>query len=430
MTEQAFVIEHVEIWSRDNVSPRVHVLVEQGVVTQISPEAIPGNYDRIDASGLVLLPAGVDPQVHLRVPGQPEKETASSGLDSAVRGGYAALLTMPNTKPVIDSVESCELARRELAPAESHTGVKVLLSAAMTKGQKGQELVDFDALAEWGVAAFTDDGVGLMSDSLMKCVLAASERTGLPILQHAEVVGHGGVLAPGPIQEKLGVAPYPSAAEVEMVRRDLSLMADYPEARYHVLHISSKDTLGLVGEMRQEGYRVSCEVSPHHLWFSSWDISESSSSFKMNPPLRSPEDRHALQVALGTGTVDFVATDHAPHETRVKGRNFKTAAYGTTGMETALRVLLSLHAQGSISKERLVDVFSYQPARFLGLDRSYGSIEIGRKLHAVLVDPNECRVVEEEDLAGQSKNSCFLGSELYGDIKTVFLGTKVHQISW
>lgn len=430
MTKQNFAIQNVELWSKDGVRKDSTLIIEEGVVKTMgsSDLEVPPGIEIINGNGQVLMPAGIDPQVHLRVPGQPEKETAESGLQAAVRGGIAAFLTMPNTKPVIDDTTVCEQAKAEILPAAEKTGVKVLLSAAITKEQKGFECVDFKALTDWGIAAFTDDGVGVMSDDLMEKVFSWSETSGLPVLQHAEIKGHGGVLAPGPVQEDLKIPPYPASAETDMVRRDLSLLEKYPKARYHVLHISSQGTIDLIKEARSKGLHASCEVSPHHLFFSSHDIKNGLSSFKMNPPLRSPEDRKALQEALAEGVIDFVATDHAPHEEEIKGENFKTAAYGTTGLETSLRVLLSLYKKNKLSSEQLVRVFSYNPARFLNLDESFGSIKEGLPLRAVLVDVDDEAPVKAEDFAGKSKNSCFMGTSLAGKIDKVFLESFVHQI--
>ncbi|MCX6125370.1 MAG: dihydroorotase [Proteobacteria bacterium] len=430
----SFRVSGARLWSSKGDQGVVHVTVSSGKITEISSALTPktsliAGLKVIEASGLVLLPAGVDAQVHLRVPGQPQKETAMSGLWAAVHGGVGALLTMPNTKPVIDEPSVCELARRELKPAEEATGVRVLLSAAITKGQKGRELVDFDALAYSGVAAFTDDGVGVSSDELMLLALRGSARTGLPILQHAEVPGHGAVLAPGPIQQIVGGLAYDEKAETEMVARDLRLLEQVPGARYHVLHVSSAKTLNLVKTAINRGLNVTCEASPHHLYFSSEDISESNTSFKMNPPLRLPADRLALQLALASGDCHFMATDHAPHESEVKSVNFKTSAFGTTGLETSLRVMFWLWQRNLISVGRLVDAWAEYPANFLGIGREFGDLAVGKPLNAVLAAPSapDCCVLAS-DLVGQSKNSCFIGSHLPGKLYTTFLGQWIHEL--
>lgn len=425
-----YVIKNVELWTAEGVEKGRDVEVHEGRVVSIHPSAeYASPVTIIEGSGLVLMPAGVDPQVHLRVPGQEQKETPGTGLLAALRGGVAAVLSMPNTKPVIDAVKVCEMAAFELEEAEKQTGVRAYLSAAITKDLKGQESVDYEALAEWGVKAFTDDGVGVVKDELMEAVFQASAITGLPVLQHAEYPGHGAVLAAGPIQEKIGSKPYPAAAESDMVARDLKLLAKYPKARYHVLHVSAHETLELVADAKRRGLPVTCEVSPHHLWFSSHDIDEHNSAFKMNPPLRSPEDREALRQGLKSGVVDFVATDHAPHEPSAKTENFKTAAFGTTGLETSLRVLLTLWKDGLLSPQDVVRSFSKRPAEFLGIADEFGSIAPGRPLKAALVNPYTQEVVREEDLFSLSKNNCFIGETLTGHVHAMFLNDRFYRFS-
>ncbi len=427
---ESYVVKNVCVWNATGLQSSRDVVVEKGTITAIKEsgkEDVQGT-TVIDGQGHVLMPLGVDPQVHLRVPGQPEKEEAVTGLTAALRGGIGALLTMPNTKPVIDNPEVVLQTKQILADAFDKTGVEVKISAAMTEGERGQKSVDYDALVEAGVSAFTDDGVGVVSDDLMREAFAASSKHGLPILQHAEYPGHAGVLAEGPVQKKLNMKPYPAAAETDMVKRDLELLREFPEARYHVLHVSSRDTLRLINEYRSKGLKASCEVSPHHLYFSSEDITEENQAFKMNPPLRSPQDREALQKGLADGSIAFVATDHAPHEESAKKQNLKTAAYGTTGLETSLRVLLTLYKQGKLSAERLVEVFSVEPAKFLGIDDRFGEISEGKKIKAVWVDVN-CAdsVITEDDLYSLSKNNCFLGTPLSGKILGVFNESRVEK---
>lgn len=420
-----YVIKNVELWTERGVTARCDIEIEQGQIKAIEHDIIlVRGVHLIEGYGYTLIPAGVDPQVHLRVPGQAEKETAGTGLLAALRGGIGAVLSMPNTKPVIDTVEVCEAAALELEEAVHITGVKAYLTGSITQSLKGKVSAPYEELAKWGVKAFTDDGVGVVDDDLMRAAFQASEISGLPILQHAEFPGHGGVLAAGPMQSKLVTPAYPAAAESDMVRRDLQLLKEFPRARYHVLHVSAKGTLEEIAGAKRAGLQVSCEVTPHHLWFSSEDIISDKTSFKMNPPLRSAEDRRALRHALTEGLIDFVATDHAPHESTAKGTNFKTSAFGTTGLETSLRVLLTLVREGVLSPERLVQVFSSKPAAFLGIADEFGDIAIGRPIAAVLVNRKECHEVKESDLYSLSQNSCFLGQRLDGQIAGVFLGER------
>jgi dihydroorotase len=232
------------------------------------------------------------------------------------------------------------------------------------------------------------------------------------------------------VQKTLGGVAYPESAEFDMVKRDLALLAKVPDARYHVLHVSSHKTLDAVRDARKSGLKVSCEVSPHHLFFTSDDIEAENSSFKMNPPIRSAEDRQSLQAALQNGDCDFMATDHAPHEAAVKTVNLKTSAFGTTGLETSLRTLIWLWNHGKLTAERLVDVWSTAPAKFLAVSHSHGVIAEGRLFNAVLCDVHAPdKVVMAQDFVGLSKNSCFINSRLPGSIKATILGTRVHLLS-
>jgi dihydroorotase len=416
----------VQLWNSKGLQRSVSLRVENKIVREISeyPLQLREGEELIDGKGrMALIPAGVDLQVHLRVPGQAQKETAETGLKAALKGGYAALLTMPNTKPVIDRPEILKKAQSETSPWEKQTGVKVLWSVAMTLGQLGETPVDALALKDVGALALTDDGVGVFRDDVMAQVFEQAQKSRLPLLQHAEVPGHGGVLAPGPTQEKLGLKAYPEEAEWKMVERDLDLLKKFPDVRYHVLHVSSAHTLNLVKKARAEGLQVTAEVTPHHLYFCNEDIPDRNTSYKMNPPLRSTADRAALCRALEAGDIAFVSTDHAPHEAQLKGPDFSASAYGTTGLETSLRVLLDLHARGLLSASRLVEVFSSAPARFIGIwDQGYGRIEKDQPFRAVLVDPEApASPIGLEDLASQSHNNIFLGHALRGRLARVFL---------
>ena len=428
-----FILRNVSLWNASGAREAVSIAVKNGVVLKIDAHLSGSDYagfKEIEGHNLTILPAGVDAQVHLRVPGQQQKETAWSGSWAAVAGGVGAILTMPNTKPVIDNVETLDVAKKEIEGPSAETGVQVFFSAAMTLGQKGRQCVDFQSLATAGVLAFTDDGVGVADDAVMLDVIKGAAKTGLPILQHAEVPGHGGVLADGPVQRLVGGIAYPESAEVDMVDRDIQLLQKVPGARYHVLHVSCGKTIAKVLEARKSGLKVTCEVSPHHLYFNSENIRPDNSSFKMNPPLRSPQDQGSLQLALQSGECDFMATDHAPHEAEAKTGNFKTSAFGTTGLETSLRVLIWMWRRGQLSKQRLVDVWSSAPARFLGIQAEFGEIAEGRPFNAVLCDVNasECPVTED-DFVGLSRNSCFIGANLPGKVVLTILRDKIHYIN-
>lgn len=428
---RSYAIENVEVWTEQAVLPHSRVIVEDGRLVDFGPDAKerPG-FPTINGEGKVLMPAGVDAQVHLRVPGQGHKETPETGLKAALRGGYCALLTMPNTQPTIDSVEVLEQGRAEVRPYEQEFGVQVFWSAAITKKLNSDDWTDYQALAQAGVRAFTNDGLGVGSDHVMEEAFRRIENLNLPLLQHAEFLGHGGSLAPGPVQEKVGAAPYPDEPEWKMVERDIRELKKHPQARYHVLHVSSRRTLDFVREGRKQGLLVSAEVSPHHLFFNTETIVADNNSFKMNPPIRSREDQMALWKALRDGDVDFVATDHAPHEDLMKTGGFDKVAFGTLGLETTLPVLIWGLNEGFLTPQRFVEVWATRPARFLGLPPGLGRFDLNAPFHAVWLDVKApASVYTVDKISSLSKNSCFLGTRLPGQILGSFHEDRVFRFT-
>ncbi|MBL7688917.1 MAG: dihydroorotase [Bdellovibrionaceae bacterium] len=411
-SDELVVIPDVELWTAATTREHVDVFVRGGRLVDLKPAAARINRRK----RLVLMPSAVDTQVHLRTPGQPEKETPETGLRAALYGGVGALLTMPNTKPIMDSVEVMELAERELDRASRLTGVAVYLSVAGTIGQKGIEVAPLESLAAAGARAVTDDGKGVADDAVQLEIFKRIEALNLPFLQHAETLGAPGPLADGPVTRALGLKPYGPEHETDMVARDLRLLKSAPAARYHLLHTSAKGSIALVKAAKEQGLRVTAEVSPHHLYFSSDDIREDETSFKMNPPIRSVEDREALIDALAAGDIDWVATDHAPHDRESKAKPFAEATFGTLGLETMVPVVLDLVSRGRLSQTRAVQVLSTEPARFLGLDDEFGHLRLGQPLRAILVQPDESWVVQASTHQSLSKNTCFDGVQLNGKV--------------
>jgi len=425
-----YLIGPVTLWTSQKEIPKTYIEVKDGKVVKISDSSLLSlELPVVDGKEQVLMPAGVDAQVHLRVPGQEHKETAETGLLAALKGGYAAVLTMPNTKPTIDSVEALQLGRGLTAPYEERFGVKVLWTGAITKNLNSSTLTPIEDLARAGITALTNDGLGVLSDDVMEEAFERLSPLGIPLLQHAEFLGHGGNLAPSSVQRKVGATPYPESAELEMVERDLRALKNHPQARYHVLHITSRKVIPLLRPAKEAGLKVTCEVTPHHLFFCGEDIDPENKSFKMNPPLRTAEDREAFWKFLESGDIDFVSTDHAPHEELVKQGSFNEAAFGTIGMETTLGVLTWGYQQGRLSRQRFVEVFSTKPSRFLGLDPSYGDIQEGKTLRALLFDVNAPeREIRAEDFSSLSKNSCFIGAKLPGQLLQVFSGERCFSL--
>lgn len=424
-----YIIENVDVWTANGIQAKQQLLVEQGQLKKISATRISEAGERIDGRGQVLLPAGVDAQTHLRVPGQAHKELPQTGLLAALRGGYCAVLTMPNTQPTIDNTEVLKLGQDQVREFEQRYGVHVFWTAAITKKLNSDDPTNFDELVRAGVRAFTNDGLGVNSDQVMEESFARLEKLGVPLLQHAEFLGHGGTLAPGSVQRQVGAAPYPDEPEWKMVERDIRELRKHPGARYHVLHVSSHKTLTVVKEARAAGLNVTAEVSPHHLFFNSETIDPHNTSFKMNPPIRAEVDQKALWSALASGDVDFVATDHAPHEELMKVGGFDKVAFGTIGLETTLPVLLWGWKRGMLTPERVVQVFSTRPAEFLRLPRGFGDFAEGSPFHAVLVDVHAPeRKYSAQDFSSLSKNSCFLGASLPGRILGAFHESSIFNL--
>lgn len=423
----SYLIENIDFWTPQGVQHDVQILVENGRVKAIG-KGLSGANTRIDGMGKVVMPAGVDAQTHLRVPGQAHKELPETGLLAALRGGYSAVLTMPNTQPTIDSPEVLKMGQAAVEPFEREFGVKVFWSAAITKSLNSDDPTNFVQLAEAGVRAFTNDGLGVLSDAVMEEAFRTLEKLNIPLLQHAEFLGHGGALAPGPVQEKVKAAPYPDDPEWKMVERDIRELKKYPGARYHVLHVSSRKTLDLVKQAKKEGLCITAEVTPHHLYFNTETLDPNNKSFKMNPPIRSQEDQQSLWKGLGNGAIDFVSTDHAPHEATMKSGGFDSVAFGTIGLETTLPVLFDGWKKGLLSPERLVEVFASKPAEFLNLPDGFGEIKEGLPFHAVWVNPSGSpHVYAEKDFSSLSKNSCFVGAQLPGRILGAFHEQSIFQ---
>lgn len=361
----------------------------------------------------IAVPTGLDLQVHLRHPGQPQKETLEGGLESALYGGYDSLVSMPNTNPFLDTAEALRAARESSKTLTANYPVRVGFAASATKGMQGKEATEIDELAAAGAVAITDDGWGVKYEKAQGAIFSSCARHNILFQQHAEMHGHGGVTPASAFQEREGLPIYPRNAESDMIRRDITILRRHPKARYHVLHVSTRESLDEIRRAKHEGLRVSAEATPHHLIFSNEDIpdDERSTYFKMNPPLFSPDDRAALQEALRDGTIDCVSTDHAPHEKDLKAKGWLLSPFGTRGMETALPALMTLVSQGVITLQRAVEVFSAEPRRILALG------DFAKPTGLVFVDPSREFTVTQEDLPGVSENSCFLGASLTGRVE-------------
>jgi len=398
------------------IDEHLRITVTDGVISAIEPTA---------ASALVIAPAFVDPHVHLRVPGREDEETVRSGTEAAAAGGYCAILAIPNTEPVVDSASVLgALVEQAREDALVPTG----FMAAISKGQLGDELTEMAELAATGAAAFTDDGRPVVSAGLMRRALQYSAVTELRLALHCEEpsLSRGGHAHEGAVAAELGIGPYPSTAESVMVERDLSL-AGSEDRPLHLMHLSARESVGALDHALASGVRATAEVTPHHLVLTEEAVRSLDPNTKMNPPLRSGEDRETLRDALRRGTISCVATDHAPHARHEKDVPFEEAPFGVTGLETSFAALYThLVAPGIVSLETVLERMSAGPAR--AFDLVEPGIEVGARANLVALDLDAEWTVAEDGFRSLSANSWLLGETLRGRVvKTVADGRLVFE---
>jgi dihydroorotase len=390
------------------------VRVDGGVVSQLGTSVHANGHRVVDGTGLVLAPAFVDPHVHLRVPGGEDEETIASGTAAAAAGGYCAILAMPNTEPVVDSAA---VLGSLIEDARTQAEVPVGFLAAITRGQEGAELTEMAELAEQGAAGFTDDGRPVVAPGLMRRALQYHGITGRRLALHCEepTLSRGGQMHEGAVSAELGFAGYPSVAESVMVERDLSLAA-YEQAPLHLLHLSARESVEALRAAQASGVAATAEVTPHHLCLTDEAVRTLDPNVKMNPPLRSEDDRAALVEGLRDGTIGSVATDHAPHARHEKEVPFEAAPFGVTGLETAFAALYtSLVEPGLVGLETLLERMSAGPARAYGLEPP--KIAVGAPANLVLLDTQATWRVEEDRFRSRSANSWLLGRTLRGQVR-------------
>ena len=409
----------------EGIDAVLDVRVDAGTIAELGSRLEPNAHRVVDGEGLVLAPAFVDPHVHLRTPGREDEETIASGTQAAAAGGYCAILAMPNTDPIVDS--SAVLGSLiETAGLEAEVPVGFL--AAISRGQQGAELTEMAELADAGAAAFTDDGRPVAAPGLMRRALQYGAVTGRPLAVQCEepTLSRDGQMHEGVVSAELGLTGYPSIAESVMVERDVALAA-YEERPIHVMHVSARESVDAVGAAQAAGVGATAEVTPHHLCLTDEAVRSLDPNLKMNPPLRSSDDRSALLAALRDGTIQAVATDHAPHARHEKDVPFEAAPFGVTGLETAFAALYTNVVEpGLIRLETLLERMSSGPAAIYGLPAP--KIAPGEPANLVLLDLRASRRVEEDAFRSRSANSWLLGERLTGSVKlTVAAGRVVHE---
>jgi dihydroorotase len=398
----------------EGVDATLDVRIDEGMVAAMGEGLDTNEHQVVEARGLVLAPAFVDPHVHLRTPGREDEEDLRSGTAAAAAGGYCAVLAMANTEPVTDSAAVLgSLLDRARAEAE----VPVGFLAAITKGQSGDELTEMVELAEAGAAAFSDDGQPVRSASLMRRALQYSVAAGRQLALHCEepALSRGGHMHEGEVSAELGLGGYPSVAESVMVERDLAL-ARYEGRPLHLLHLSARESVEALARAQMDGVAATAEVTPHHLCLTDEAVESLDPNLKMNPPLRGEADRQALVAGLRDGTIAAVATDHAPHARHEKEVPFEAAPFGVTGLETAFAALHTrLVKPRLLGLPTLLERMSAGSARIYGLDRP--RIAPGAPANLVLLDLEATWRPQEGGFRSKSANSWLLGQTLTGKVR-------------
>lgn len=404
------------------------LLVEDKLIADLGPhlfaDGVPDGIDIIDCGGHVLCPGLVDMHVHLREPGHEHKETIATGGQAAAAGGVTTVCCMPNTEPVIDDVALIEFVQRRAREAK---GIKVYPFAAVTKGLKGKQLTEFGMLAEAGAVAFTDDGLPVADSQVMRRALSYAKTFDLLISQHAEDLSLTGCgcMADGEVATRLGLDGIPDASEVVVVERDIRLV-ELTGGRYHVAHISTAEAVESVRRAKARGLRVSCEAAPHHIWLTDHDVGDYRTFAKMAPPLRSEESRAAIVEGLKDGTIDAIATDHAPHDQESKRLPMAHAANGVVGLETLLPLSLALYHEGHMSLIEVLERLTVGPADLLNLPA--GRLSKGAPADLLLFDPEAEWQVDPLKFHSKSKNTPFEGQWVKGRaLRTVVDGRPLYS---
>lgn len=407
----SIIIKNGQLLTNEGTLEQQDIFIENGVIEEIGASIMREAKEVVDAKGLLVAPGLIDLHVHLREPGGEKKETIATGTLAAAKGGFTTIAPMPNTRPVPDTKEQLEWLNQRIKETAS---VRVLPYASITVRELGQQLTNFEQLKEAGAFAFTDDGVGVQNASMMLDAMKRASAINMPIVAHCEenTLINKGAVHEGDFSKKHEINGIPSVCESVHIARDV-LLAEAADCHYHVCHISTKESVRVVRDAKRAGIKVTAEVTPHHLLLCEDDIPGLDTNYKMNPPLRSREDREALIEGLLDGTIDFIATDHAPHTAEEKAEGMQLAPFGIVGLETAFPLLYTYFVKdGILTLKQLVDFLTIKPADAFGL--SYGKLEVGKEADITLIDLQHVEKIDPETFVSKGKNTPFEGWECAG----------------
>ena len=406
---------------KTSIFEKYDILIQDDKISKVEKNIQDEADTTIDCTNLNIIPGMIDIHCHLREPGFEYKETIGTGAKSAVCGGFTTICPMPNTKPTPDSTI---ILQKIIDEAKRVNLCNILPYASVTKGEKGEELVNFEELKNAGAIAFSDDGMPVVNSNTMRQAIIEADKLGTYVASHCEEksVSKGAINA-GSIADELGVEGVLPEAEEIMAAREI-VISETNNVRAHICHISTKTSKNMIRDAKKRGVKITCETCPHYFTFTVDEVKKSGTNAKMNPPLREEKDRLAIIEGLKEGTIDCIITDHAPHSEDEKKQDLSKAPNGIIGFETALSAeIMNLIDTGDLSYLDLVRLTSYNPANLLKIDR--GSIEVGKVADITIFDPNEKYVYTKEMIVSKAKNSPFIGKTLKGKVKYTIVNGKV-----
>lgn len=403
------------------INEKMDILIEDDKIIKLKKEISEEADILIDCNNLVIIPGMIDMHCHLREPGFEYKETIETGSKSAIKGGFTTICPMPNTNPTPDSAF---VLKKIIDEAERVNLCNILPYASVSKGEKGEEITDFEELKNAGAIAFSDDGMPVVNSRLMREAIIKADKIDTFVASHCEEksVAEGAINA-GKVQETLGVKGVLPEAEEIMVAREI-VISETNEAKAHICHISTKTSVNMIRDAKKRGVKISSETCPHYFSFTVDEVLKSGSNAKMNPPLREEKDRQAIIEGLKDGTIDAIITDHAPHSEDEKNKELSKAPNGIIGFETALpAIITNLVDKGLLTEMDVVRLTSYNPARLLKIDK--GEIKEGKIADLTIYDPNEEYIYTKDMIVSKSKNTPFIGKKLKGKVEYTMVSGKI-----
>ena len=402
----------------DQTETAADVLVEDGIIKKIAPKQKVKADRVVDATGCYVMPGFIDMHVHLRDPGQEHKETVETGAKAAACGGFTTIVA----KPVVDNADVVHYVHNKASDVRL---INILQTGAVTKGQRGEELSDIEAMVEAGIPALSEDGKTVMNSQLYREAMTLAVKYDIPVLAHCEDSNmvRNGVVNADKTMKKMGFAGISNAVEDVIVARDIMLAKD-TGAALHLCHCSTRDSVRMIELAKNEGIRVTAEVCPHHFSLTSADIPADDANYKMNPPLRSKADVEALRKGLKDGIIDVIATDHAPHTPIEKGLGIKKAPFGIVGLETAASITMTeLVDKGYLTIMQMAEKMSYNPAKILGLEK--GAVEEGKAADLVVFHPKKQYVIDPAEFKSKGRNTPFAGKKVKGMVMATIANGRV-----